>query len=268
MLRILIFAVAFALSGAVLADSQPPIPSALEEHQAPDHGPSEANNKSENNKSDSGAAPPLIKQSISNDSERIQQRHANDVDNKSPNGWWSIVPNVVIALFTIVLSVSTILLWKATVDIGHADKAWVSWVGAVAEYPLSGSMDPVMMIQWKNAGRTPALRCNMFSAGHVINLRDQVPVFDPPPDEGETQAPLVPDVLITSKKCVFEFDHFNAWMDHQCRIILYGIVRYNDIFSKKRRCTEVCLEVQFIRLEDGTKVIVNLTPVGKQNTAT
>jgi hypothetical protein len=160
-----------------------------------------------------------------------------------------------------------------------SERAWMAWV-RVHSANFENAVDAdtgeqwgdgtMFSIEWVNAGRTPAIRCGLYSVGKAVPDGNPVPAFTPAPDDGQRQAPLIPGVKVESPRCHFRKKEMEAWRNGKNRIFLYGRADYDLIYpGEDRKRTEVCIEVGYGGIDSKTQAVVfTFTAMGPQNTAT
>lgn len=165
---------------------------------------------------------------------------------------------------------------KASADsYKNAERGWVSWT-RIEYNPFTDCIGPngekwatgmLFVIHWLNAGRTPALKCNLFCIGRVVPHGQPLPVFVPDDIPHGHQAPVVPQMSVSSRGVLFPREQIDAMIRNECQIFLYGRVDYEDLFSKGvSRHAEVCFAVEFGGYRsDNNAPIFQFRAAGPQN---
>jgi hypothetical protein len=162
----------------------------------------------------------------------------------------------------------------------RTDRAWITAIDTVIEEHtqpnVGGTIYPVglgLPMKWKNSGRTPALKTEIYSAFRLVAWEDtEVPMFQKPSAFTGTGSVLGPDLEVTSATNPIVGDHYNRVMARQAKVFIYSTARYFDIFDQRTaRFSEACFEIRWV----GTQVMPDGTignrfsrsPRGPQNTA-
>jgi hypothetical protein len=124
-------------------------------------------------------------------------------------------------------------------------------------------------MDWENAGRTPALRVDLFRTHAVVEAGADVPTFILPPNAKQEQAPVLPGTIVTSGVSAVPVQTILDLEAKRVRLFLYGRFTYETVFQQHGRVlTECCFEVMVTgRLPDGGYGFQCLA-VGPQNRAT
>ena len=149
-----------------------------------------------------------------------------------------------LTIFTIVLAVSTILLWVATRDLANeaarsSRLELRTYVGA--GHPKFGKPDPTeVTIDVENGGRTPAYRITgWLNAYSIAGENNALPDGFSFPDQAQTGAfPVYKSVAVLhpAKSAPFTFI-FDLALIERCRrkdatLFIYGHIDYVDIFDR------------------------------------
>jgi hypothetical protein len=212
---------------------------------------------------------------------------------------WLVIVTVglgTIAFFQLLMFGSQLRLMKKgakdTTDLAEAakmqaqalqigERAWVSYIRTDhIEFQNATFIDTgetiksgvVFTIIWTNAGRTPAIKCNLFSDSRVVEHGAAIPTFISPTEETQRRGTMVPGVTAFSVRRTISQTDIDALEKRQRKVFIYGRADYEDIFANKLpRHTEVCLEIEvngFLTRKDGKKVMnFEFLTIGPQNTA-
>jgi hypothetical protein len=220
-------------------------------------------------------------------------------DEKSLFEWWLLVigalSSVAVAAFTGYLYNSTEKLWKESKRASDtaeaaaraakdsidsyrlAERAWVACANPVFMHftdnidPVTGQKGPatVFHIEWKNAGRTPAIDCQMYIAMKV-SAEKGIPIFVVSNrDKVGRGAPLLPGVQIGGMRNTLTQKDIEALKNRKVRIFLHGRAEYGTVFAgDTRKYTDVCLEVNYVGGDKSGKTLLSFEHIGQQNCAT
>ncbi len=160
---------------------------------------------------------------------------------------WETAGVVVTAIFTVVLAVSTIMLWSATKAAGaRADSAIRTIERAYVKmshrrpgvvFPDDGTCK--LALEIKNFGRTPATVTRVLVRGLVLFHRHSLPAV---PDYTEG-AQYEVNVFLVTKDAFYYTTATGAFKEGdlayvkngQRKLYLYGYVEYTDAFGERHR---------------------------------
>ncbi len=199
----------------------------------------------------------------------------------SPDEW--------VAVFTLTLTISTILLWietRRSVNDGkdvlqaanrsanaaekahHVERAWIFFddlhFGDVDNATLNGV--PIghayfVGVKWTNGGRTPALNVNITFEYAVVDASDPVPAFNVGKTRRESTTIVGQGKSCLSDNALFPVSETTAMNGQVKSLIIYSRIEYIDVFEPNaQRHTEVTIVSTFnglVHLPNG-KTIPNL----------
>jgi hypothetical protein len=161
-----------------------------------------------------------------------------------------------------------------------SDRAWVSIVGTESNEFSNSIIDASgekkngirFTMRWINSGRTPALNCKLSYQHRIVGIDESVSAFEPLPDAGQGQAPLIlPGMTVTSYPWYVSDSDIQRCVERTHKLFMYSRAEYQDIFLRNTtRVTEVFLEGRFdgVRSDTGAKAFAFTPVVGAQNSAT
>ncbi|MCG2639667.1 MULTISPECIES: hypothetical protein [Bradyrhizobium] len=168
---------------------------------------------------------------------------------------------------------------RSAADAAYSERAWMSMDGfdqalstdLITEdgrYPEAIGIAP----KWKNTGRSPAIRVEIFTTMRAERIDGPIPTFETPPpeDSGGIVGPGLGGIGVHQWIYGDNLGHFRLGA---VRCFIYSRVRYRTIFEPDFvRTSEICFSVQFdglYRGPDGAMVPrLIYTNRGSQNTAT
>jgi hypothetical protein len=297
-MRVLLLVVALLFCGNAWSDG----PS---DHKAITHKDQKAKQTQHDPKLDTSSLEKAIRESIKEASEKTDPYAGEKIKSDRKlveysgqlayfTNWLVIVATIQACLFVWQL----LLINKATKDAGAAavaatesaqaakaqsealvtsNRAWVSYTTIIPDSFSDATVDGItdkkngvmFIINWINAGRTPAIKCNLFSMYKAIENGTAIPYFTSPAGDSQRQAPLIPGIKVSSRPCYFFDTDIEAFSKGERRFFIYGRINYEDIFLENTpRHTEVCMEVEFGGYRsDNNEMIFNFTAIGPQNSA-
>jgi hypothetical protein len=178
----------------------------------------------------------------------------------------------VIADFTVVLAISTLLLWietrnaarRQSREMRSLERAFVF----VREVKLDKVHGPdgqienfILYVVWENSGASPTKHMISYMSGRTFD-REGIPAdFDFPDIRATaTQVPVVlgPKAAIAGGRAPIPIKAVQDIIAGQSRLFMWGWCHYNDIFEDTpRHRTEFCFEVLFYGspFPDGTDIM-------------
>ncbi|MHB8843492.1 MAG: hypothetical protein ACYC7L_01980 [Nitrospirota bacterium] len=257
MIRLLIlmsvlFLPAFALS-------QEPSPRPLESSKNPKEHSRKTDNSANTYNRGTEKNPIFIKEISSKPSEEVRAAEAKDHDRKASYEWWTVFSTVIIAAFTVVMGVWTVLLWRES-------KRTAIFTGQTAEtmkdttmqqlrayvftkhdepftLEINGRLSTATII--KNFGQTPAHdmmtchRVGIYSLPLTTTNKLEDPIYEPDSPSG----PLAPGEVAYQRATIPELlpDDISADIAAgKVALFVFGEIKYVDIFNKPHR-TRYCL---------------------------
>jgi hypothetical protein len=164
-----------------------------------------------------------------------------------------------------------------------ANRAWII-LDSLAMHQAAGGkigdadfkLGVMAQANWRNRGRSPAIRAQIFTTGQLGNFLDETaPQFIPDwrAMSESTSAPIGPDQVVSGPLSYMVDADRAAIIERRAAFFVYSMVRYTDIFSpEQERISEICLRVRFngeIVGKDGVKSMNwETTAIGPQNAAT
>jgi hypothetical protein len=127
-------------------------------------------------------------------------------------------------------------------------------------------------IQWKNAGRSPAIKAMLYYKFRVADPKEKPEIFQPDWSAIDIQVPIGQGVEVsTAFMPIFGAD-LGMFSEGSKKIIVYSAIKYFDIYMPDRsRLSEVCFEIffdGFKTLPDNRRTInLQVHSAGNQNTA-
>jgi hypothetical protein len=168
---------------------------------------------------------------------------------------------------------------RATQQLATSERAWVVWVSADTGQLKDTHIDDKFIrsgltsrVNFKNAGRSPAILLDIVCDQRVVSLEEEWPIFIGKREGKIGGAVVGPDQPFQSK--MFLFDDEKASRVNQCkaRLGIYVKITYRSIVSEQPVHTEVCISVQFhggfIEDDKGRRPMFTIGPTGSQNTIT
>lgn len=212
--------------------------------------------------------------------------------------------DVVLAIFTILLTFSTMALWWETYKLrkgadgqtegfkksveaaqrsaeaaeraSHVERAWMYFDVIETSQLKDSTVDNKpgfngfgLCARWTNGGRTPAIKAQAFIDHRILGREEALPIFTSSHSERFT-------ATVGQSKTITTASHFIADKEMEDvrnkrkRLVFYSKVTYNDVFNLNiARVSEATFEVNFNgyqKLESGQSVPVFLsTCVGPNN---
>ncbi len=169
----------------------------------------------------------------------------------------------------------------ATKALVGSDRAWMTFDGFNTEWLTNATIDGItypkavgISLNWKNTGRSPALRVNAFIDQKILPTGSAVPWFAEKAAIGENERRMIggPGWVARSLSRVIDDDTFQKIGRQELVWFVYSKVTYSTVFDPEASCyTEICLMVATngqIRQPNGVLIPnLNLCPIGPQNTA-
>jgi hypothetical protein len=287
--------------------SEPPTPRAAEASQPQQSHASETGNKG-GGKIEEPSKPAPIVNGLS--PAEAKEHSDQDSDKSNDESLWKRVSDALIAVGTIVLAIITgVLAWYTRGLLTEARKQFPHFVRNVdaatksAEAASQSALAAKMMAEtamrterawigtlrvnasqsphgwafdfrWINGGKTPAIKCEIFTAIRIQPAGSNVPTFQRaqrPPEPSKGVA--IPGVEFGSQPLFISEDEVARISSGEARAFIYGEVEYEDVFHDRvRRSTQVCSEVLVTgtrRREDGRSIGPNFgyRRAGDQNDA-
>lgn len=273
--------------------------------QSPQHKknePTKSQNVTESNKSPAPAEPIVVEIKPPSHIQVETTTNEQEAKEKSWNDWWLVKSTIWLAAVTTALAVFTGGLWLVTYRLAkgadksssrsedlsiaaatayrRAERAWIA-MSEISTIHKSGHDEqgrPVsgiaFLIHWINAGHTPAVSCTSYQFGQISSIAEAEPSHFAVKERDNIQraTTIAPGITTNTGGLFFSHNDIELLKQRKCRIFLYGLSQYNDVFSAdERRHVEVCLEVIFVgmkKLEDGTHMeLFTYAAIGPQNTA-
>ena len=177
-------------------------------------------------------------------------------------------------VFTGALAVSTIALFWVTRQAANAallnaqaaqaaaqaykvaERAWVSATDLKANDTF-GPPDETgkfkrtgiaILLQWTNAGSTPAIRCETSISFNIVykDVSEEVPRFEPLKGKGPGDVTIIRGVIYSNLIPNIAEKHVVALCEGRCRIYVYCRADYEDVFhAGVRRYVELCSQLEY-----------------------
>jgi hypothetical protein len=125
-----------------------------------------------------------------------------------------------------------------------------------------------------NAGRTPAIKAEVFTTHQMIMPHDEIPVFDHKLISGSSDirsTSIAPNFIVGGADLPLDETEYNQLVLRERRMIAYLFCSYRDVFNPTTvRTTEICMEIVYGGMGQNspsgpTFPIFNGTNVGHQN---
>jgi hypothetical protein len=170
---------------------------------------------------------------------------------------------------------------QAATEAAYSERAWMSPDG-FGTHPIKNlivngiSYDEAIGITqtWRNTGRSPAIRVNIFSAARVVQTGAPIPTFDPGTSITieERKGIFGPNISADSEMQFIFGENFANLNAGKVRWIVYSRATYSTVFEPDAvKFSESCIMVEInggMHLPDGSiGPRITSGPVGPQNTA-
>lgn len=162
-----------------------------------------------------------------------------------------------------------------------AERAWMTLEGfdGVTSSPITiGGVryerGYAVTLRWQNTGRSPAVAVNVSIDHRIIDTRQDVPFFEPPPPPDGTQGVVGPACPARTLQKAIDWETFERLKRREIRWIVFSRATYRTVFDNEasaHRQSDLCGELVYQgERPNGDDVIpvVTLTVVGPQNNAT
>jgi hypothetical protein len=169
---------------------------------------------------------------------------------------------------------------KAAAEAAYSERAWVTpetldGVGIRHLFVDGVEYDEGLgaIVKWKNTGRSPAIRLEIYSLSKILPSEAATPIFDEEvPNPEEVRGILGPTVIASSQLLHICGEDLSGFREKKVRWYVYSRATYSTIFEPEiRRVSEVCVRVEWngdIRQSDGSYAPrINFTAIGIQNRA-
>lgn len=260
------------------AQSQEPTPTASKGGQKPYSHASASANKSNTDQRGTESVPLVVKTLVPEKSKEEAAREAEEHERKATFERWDITSTVVIAAFTVILGISTILLWldtrglrkladkqssdmRESLDIAKQSADAATKTAEVIEtYAIRQTRAyvylEILTFNWRigtpkvtfkmaNHGETPARNCRFRAAFRifetdVIDFPGASENVDPNHFQG-SQMDLPPKAGFAAEAIL---DHqptakeIAALEEHKLSFCVFGMIRYKDVFERDDRWTK------------------------------
>jgi hypothetical protein len=168
---------------------------------------------------------------------------------------------------------------EAAIRAANAERAWVTFDSFDSGQLTNITIDGVhhergfaIIPRWRNTGRSPAVRVDVYVDHRVVSVADPVPYFEPPPASEDRHGIFGPGVDGTGSWRVISGDTFDRIKAGELKWFVYSKVKYGTTLDPDSvNASQMCALVDFNgeRIEDGElRPNVGLTFIGPQNTAT
>lgn len=194
---------------------------------------------------------------------------------------------MVITFAGVMLVLGTLIYTKRAVEAARDairnDRAWIisSGVrviptGTITVDDNSYENGLLVYIEWKNCGRTPSLRGEIYRDIAFREMEDSAPpAFTPHwSSTHRSSATIGPDMRCSSPPAFIVGKDYDEFLAGRCRAFVYAAIRYYDIYKpEEMRVSEACFDIISngveINRETGQRVPRHeIRSVGPQNTAT
>ncbi|MBR0690150.1 hypothetical protein JQ594_29870 [Bradyrhizobium manausense] len=161
-----------------------------------------------------------------------------------------------------------------------SERAWLSFEKVNTLTSPSGEVDGVpfqsavgFVVQWKNNGRSPAIKVQIVTGFRVIPARtEKAPRFDPPWDSARASVPIGPSGVVMGEARAAADGVLDSIIRRENVFVLYSAVRYFDVFNSEiMRTSETCFRIEYngeVQTPEGSHANWNVQGFGPQNTAT
>jgi hypothetical protein len=165
-------------------------------------------------------------------------------------------------------------------DAVRTDRAWVTSHAAHWRYSQNTNIGGVVYPQgisftvpWLNSGRTPALQVDLVNALRHVPIDAPCQPFDFQwPAQHEFNAVIGPGVAMQTIERGFGGAQFDQLVNRTHKVILFSAISYLDVYSTTRHESQACVEITINgvlqRQFAPPEYVVQVKPVGPQNTAT
>jgi hypothetical protein len=225
-----------------LANSQEPSPSPAKGSQKPQTHAKATAKKSEEDQRGTEKIPFVIRALVSEKSKEEAAKEAEDHERKATFERWDVVSTVVIAIFTVILGISTILLWRDTSKLSklardeflstHRPKIRIKHVWITSELWRGKPIDIELVIV--NTGIAPAFIRVANMAIEILPKENQLsarPVF-PCPDKTISIPKVESGITVVLPKMVqinsFDKTHNDGIRNGSYKFYCFGYVEYED----------------------------------------
>jgi len=124
---------------------------------------------------------------------------------------------------------------------------------------------------WKNAGATPALECDLYGEQRVVSRGAPIPTFKRGDAQGPSKTTTIgPGQPFNGGNHGVVDGNLKAYRNKEIDVYIYALITYRDIYGPTQRHTEICVLAVYngeISGPNGETLNINFVPTGPQNTA-